>query len=174
MRMFDQLPCPVLVTDRDGIVHFINQNLCDLVGGDKDCWLVQPMERLFPKASQIFLQSYIWPMLMRENAVREIRLQILGDGGKPTPVFANCQKTTQDGTERFNWVFFVSIERSRYEQELLQSRQRAETVSEALKKSEKFVRTVADAMPSLISYWDTQLQCQFANTPHLDWFERTP
>jgi hypothetical protein len=38
--MFDQLPCPILVTDRGGIVQSLNQCLLDLVGGDKDSWVL--------------------------------------------------------------------------------------------------------------------------------------
>ncbi|NMM14566.1 MAG: diguanylate cyclase [Rhodoferax sp.] len=173
MPTFDQLPCPVLVTDRGGVVQSVNQSLLDLVGGVKGSWLTKPMDLMFPMASRIFLQTHVWPMLLRESRVREIRLQILGDAGTRVPVFVNCQETTLDANDRFTWVFFVTIERSRYEQELLEARQRAETMSADLAKSERFIRTVADAMPSMIAYWDTQLQCHFANKTYEDWFGRT-
>lgn len=174
MPIFDQLPCPALVTDRGGVVQSLNQSLLDLVGGVKESWLAKPMELMFPMASRIFLQTYVWPMLLRESSVREIRLQILGDTGKPAPVFVNCQKSTLDAIECFTWVFFVTIERSRYEQELLEARQRAEVMSADLAKSERFMRTVADAMPSMIAYWDRQTRCQFANKPYLEWFGKMP
>jgi len=163
-----------LVTDQAGIVQSINQSLLDLVGGVKGTWLAKPMDLMFPMASRIFLQTHIWPMLLRESRVREIRLQILGDAGTQVPVFMNCQKTTLDAIDHFTWVFFVTLERSRYEHELLEARQRAETMSASLTKSERFMRTIADAMPSMIAYWDLQMLCQFANKPYLEWFGRTP
>ncbi len=170
---FDQLPCPALVTDRGGAVLLVNQSLLDLVGGATESWLAKPMDLLFPMPSRIFLQTHVWPMLLRESRVREIRLQILGDKGAQLPVIVNCQKTTRDAQDRYTWVFFVTIERSRYEQELLEARQRAEKVSANLAKSERFIRTIADAMPSMIAYWDTQLLCQFSNQPYWEWFGRT-
>ncbi len=174
MTTFDQLPCPVLITDRFGIVQSVNQVLLELVGGTHERWLAKSMDSLFPIAGRIFLQTHVWPMLLREGHVREIRLQILDDSGKQVPIFLNCKKSTSDETERFTWLFFVGLERSHFEQELLEARHRAEVMSADLAKSEKFIRTVTDAMPSMLGYWDKQMLCQFANKPYLEWFGRTP
>lgn len=174
MTALDQLPCPVLVTDRMENVQTVNKELLALVGGTKEAWAVLSMERMFSRASRVFLQTHVWPMLMRDGHVREIRLQMLGEDGSQVPVFANCDRSTLDGVDRFTWIFFVSRERTRFEQELLEARQRAETATADLAKREHFLRTVADAMPSLIGYWDTHLNCQFANKPYLEWFGKTP
>ena len=145
MSSFDQIPCPALITDRAGVVQSLNQDLLKLIGSDKDRWLSKSMECMFPMASRIFLQTHIWPMILREGQVREIRLQLLDAGGNSLPIFVNCQKTTQEGIDQFTWVLFVTIERSRFEQELLEARQRAESVSAALAKSEMFLRSVFEA-----------------------------
>jgi hypothetical protein len=109
------------------------------------------MDLMFPMVSRIFLQTHVWPMLLREGRVREIRLQILDSLGKQVPIFVNCQKNTFDSVERFTWVFFVMIERTRFEQALLEAKQRAEAVTDELGKSGRFIRTIADAMPSRLN-----------------------
>lgn len=174
MPSFDQLPCPALVTNGAGVVESLNQDLLLLIGSDKERWIGKSMELMFPVASRIFLQTHVWPMVLRDGKVREISLQLLEGSGKRAPIFVNCQKTTEQGIDRFTWVLFVSTERSRFEQDLIESRQRSEAIAAALTKSERFIRTVTDALPSLVAYWDTQLVCRFANKPYLEWFGRTP
>jgi signal transduction histidine kinase len=137
MIIFDQLPCPALVTDRSGQVLSVNHCLLKLVGGEPEVWLNQSMDKLFPVASRIFLQTHVWPMILRDGLVQEIRLQLVADGAKQIPVFVNCQKTMQDGAERYIWVLFVTLERSRFEQAMLEARQRAETASEKLAESHR-------------------------------------
>lgn len=173
MPSFEQLPCPALVTDSTGNVLSLNHELLLLIGGDKERWITKPMELMLPIASRIFLQTHVLPMLLRDGKVREIRLQLLVDSGNKVPVFVNCQKTTHEGIDRFTWVLFVTIERSRFEQEILESKQRSEAISASLTKSENFLRTVTDALPSMVGYWDSQLICQFANKPYLEWFGRS-
>lgn len=170
MQFFDEVPCPVMGTDREGLVESINQSLLELVGGTQASWLGKSMNLMFPKASQIFLQTHVWPMLLRETRVREIRLQILDVTGKQLPIFVNCKASSRNAMEGFNWAFFVAVERSRFEQELLETKRRAEEFALRLAQSERFIRTIADAMPSMLAYWDTQLLCQFANDPYREWF----
>jgi len=174
VHAFDQLPCPVLITDPVGSVLSINQYLLERVGGAADDWVNHPMEHLFPMASRIFLQTHVWPMLMREGQIREIRMQVLNAVREPVPVLVNCQKTSAPRVDGYTWVFFETVERNRYEHELLDARQRAEAAAAALANSEKFIRTVTDALPSMIAYWDNQLRCRFANQPYVEWFGKHP
>ena len=39
-----------------------------------------------------------------------------------------------------------------------------------IRKSERFLKAISDAMPGLVAYWDKDLVCRFANTPYLIWF----
>ncbi|MFY8043424.1 MAG: PAS domain-containing protein, partial [Rhodoferax sp.] len=174
MSSFELLPCAALFTDSSGNIQALNQELLRLLGGEKSDWIAKPIDTLFSKASRVFLQTHVWPMLLRDGHVRELKLQLLGIGGERLPILVNCQSNTVDGEVRFTWVLFVSLERSRFEQELLDSRKRAEAVTQKLAESERFLRTVADNMPSMIAYWDSQLLCRFSNAAYVEWFGKTP
>jgi len=39
---------------------------------------------------------------------------------------------------------------------------------------ERFIRTLTDNLPSMVSYWDKALHCRFANTTFGEWFDRSP
>lgn len=174
MLHYDRLPCPVLVTDRHGSIDFINARSLALVGGTQQTWVQKPMDALFPAASRIFLQTHIWPMLLRDKQVNEVRLQIYDANKVSIPVLANCQWSTVQGSDRYHWLFFVSNERASYEAALLEARQRADGLAERYAKGEKFLRTVTNSVPNLIAYWDRDLHCQFANKGYSEWFGLTP
>lgn len=46
--------------------------------------------------------------------------------------------------------------------------------SEALLRSERFMRSLINILPGTIGYWDSNLHCSFANSTYLQWFGRTP
>ena len=56
-------------------------------------------------------------------------------------------------------------------QELVDQRTaQLQALNTALGDSERFIHTVADNQPGLLAYWDTALQCQFANRAYREWF----
>ena len=59
-------------------------------------------------------------------------------------------------------------------QELVDERtQQLQQTNLALVESERFVRTVADNLPSLLAYWDKDLHCRFANRAYREWHHRS-
>ncbi|KAB0669887.1 PAS domain-containing protein [Oryzomonas sagensis] len=59
----------------------------------------------------------------------------------------------------------------------------AENIGEALLRkqaeekliaSERFLRTLNDQLPGMVSYWTDELRCRFANKAYLEWFGKTP
>jgi PAS domain S-box-containing protein len=44
----------------------------------------------------------------------------------------------------------------------------------AIAENARFIKTVTDAMPAMVAYWDRDLLCRFANKPYLQWFGKPP
>lgn len=130
-NLIDQLPCPVLITDATGHILITNANLLQLVGGTAEEWQKKSLNDLFPPASRIFLQTYLWPILYHEAQVREIHMQIYDSQKQSIPVLINCQRSFNNGEESYSWVFFVAHERSRFEAELLKAKEDAQASERA-------------------------------------------
>lgn len=171
---FDLVPCPLLVSNSQGGVLQVNNNFLAVLGGDRSSWLDRPMDALFPLASRIFLQTHVWPMVLRDGEVKELRLQVLNAAKQALPVFVNCQRATREGVDTYHWLFFISHQRTQYEAELLAARKRADLMAQHHQQSERFLRAVTNAVPSLIAYWDRDLRCQFFNQGYLDWCGKKP
>lgn len=172
MTDFDLIPCPMLLTDTKGNVRLANRDLLKIIGKRIEEVESLSMEKFFPLASRIFLQTHVWPILLREGRVSEIRLTINHHLGDKIPVLMNCQRTTIDGVEAYAWLFFVTTERGRYEQELLETRKRTESLLDETVKNTRFIRTLTDNFPNMIAYWDQDLICRFANLAYLQGFAR--
>ena len=174
MELLDQIPCPVLATDGAGRVLSANSELLRLIGGTIDEWRLKTLDDLLPPASRIFLQTHVWPMLLTQGSIQEMQLQLLEATGQRIPILVNGKKGRLGGVECYYWVFFITLERSRFEGELLKARNFAQTYSQALAKSERFIKTVTDGLPGMIAYWDKDLICRFANKPYQTLFSKTP
>ncbi len=48
------------------------------------------------------------------------------------------------------------------------------TTDRAIYRRSRFFRTIADALPGMVAYWDANLRCRFANHAYVEWFGRTP
>ena len=66
-------------------------------------------------------------------------------------------------------VAFVG--RRRRLQEALAASQRLEKANQLLIEQQVFTRTIADALPIMIGYWDADLHCRFANKAYEDSFK---
>lgn len=144
MARLDRLPCAVLVTSRDGHIRALNTSMLELAGGEEAAWIGGELDALLPPSGRIFLQTHVWPTLLRDGKVSELRLQLLNANAEQVPVFANCQRVEAENEESFYWVFFVSSDRVRFEAELLEAKKRAEQSALELTESLRHQRE-ADA-----------------------------
>ncbi len=128
MFYLERLPCPVLVTDCSGLVLHTNLDFRNLVGPSD----TSTMDRYFPPASCIFLQTHAWPLLFKDSGFSELYMQLLSADGQRIPVMTNARVSEIRGTRVVIWLFFVAKERQRFESELLQARQQAQDTAAQL------------------------------------------
>ena len=165
----DQLPCIVIATDHAGTILFANRALNTLTGST---WVGRSLDELLPLPARIFAQTHIWPMLLRNGAINEVYMEVLDAHRNRVPVMANgVAVTTPEGTT-YQWVLFVARERSRFENEIVAARSGADAAAAAHAKSERFVRTITDALPGFVAYCDPDLICRFVNATGASWFGR--
>jgi PAS domain-containing protein len=161
MNPFDQLPCAVLHTDQDGKILRMNAELMRLLGPASPVRPGAPMDQLLPPASRIFLQTHVWPMLLREGVAREIYLHLRAGDATRIPVMVNA---SGDGAGAgYTWVLFVARERSLFEAELIKARNRAEAGTRALEGNDHFTHAVADLSGRALAFLDLSGHCKFNN-----------
>lgn len=90
------------------------------------------MDRYFPPASCIFLQTHAWPLLFKDSGFSELYMQLLSADGQRIPVMTNARVSEIRGARVVIWLFFVAKERQRFESELLQARQQAQDTAAQL------------------------------------------
>ena len=146
MNALNNVPCPVLVTDRCGLMISVNTSLLELIGGEGPSWIGRSMEDMLPMSSRIFLQTYLWPMVLHDGHLAEVKLQVFDANGERTPVFANCKRVEIAGVDSYHWVLFVSRERSRFEAELLEARNRAETSAKVITEREQALTALSNEL----------------------------
>lgn len=55
-----------------------------------------------------------------------------------------------------------------------EAQKQAESAALASARSEQFIKSVINAVPNMIGYWDRQLCFRFANNAYLEWFGKLP
>ena len=162
MNLFDQIPCAVLHTDLEGKIVHMNAELMRILGPASPVRPGALMDDMLPPASRIFLQTHVWPMLMRAGAVREIYLHLRAGDATRIPVMVNASGG-EDAGATYIWVMFVARERSLFEAELIKARNRAEAGTHALEGNAHFTHTVADLSGRALAFLDVSARCKFSN-----------
>lgn len=177
--MLKDIPCPAFLTDHEGRVRDTSTNLLEFLGApppqpaQATQWLGQRMDAMFAPRSQALLRNELWPALQREGRVHEVMMQAVNAAGTLLTVFVSAQQSEYEGQAGFYWALMATPDRGRIESELVEARNRAQTTAAALAKSEGFVRTITDALPSMIAYWSRDMRCAFANQAYLQLLGKT-
>lgn len=127
----DELPCGCVVMDDSRRITFANKYIALEFGWNCDQMKEQDMGMLLSKASQLFCESYVYPMLALDGQCEEIQLTLVSSEGARIPAIVNIRKFRGDG---FIWSIFVAKNRDKLQQELVAGRNRLEEQALQLKE----------------------------------------
>jgi light-regulated signal transduction histidine kinase (bacteriophytochrome) len=89
-------PCGYIRFYETGTIAQINSTLAKWIGAPKQSIEGQLIQSLFPKAGQIFLQSYIFPQLKFSSDLEECHFKLLTRSGERIPVLGNFYWSDRD------------------------------------------------------------------------------
>jgi PAS domain S-box-containing protein len=95
---------------------------------------------------------------------------IRGDDGRITHYLG----IREDVTERKRIDLELDQHRHHLQQLVAARTRELEVLNSQLRESEDFVKTITDNVPGLVSYWDADMRCKFANKAYADWWNTPP
>lgn len=136
--LFNHLPTPCFSTDEKGEILVCNASFNKLF--ETTTAVGKQIQAYLSVASKIFYQSFIYPTLLHEHAVKEMYCTFTSATHKSIPVLVNAEMVVENGKKQFLWVLFVVKEREKFEKELLHYKnnleEKAHDLAEILRSKE--------------------------------------
>ncbi|SEL28350.1 diguanylate cyclase (GGDEF) domain-containing protein [Halomonas daqiaonensis] len=134
----DLFPCGCMITPGMGeagslTIISANRYFEEVLGIPLQGLLHQPLVTLLTRASGIFFDSFMLPMLLHEGRCDEILLDIRTPSGERVPVIVNTVLEAS-GEQLIYWSLFKATQRNRLDQELISTRSRLEEKSAMLEE----------------------------------------
>lgn len=126
--LYENAPCGYISYAKNGMIVKVNQTLADWLRRPKSDILGAKFLDLLNVPGKIFFETHFAPLLRMQGFCNEIALDLVGEAGAATPMFANAvERRGDDGSLIFTRVtLFLARDRRRYERELLAARNAAE------------------------------------------------
>jgi sigma-B regulation protein RsbU (phosphoserine phosphatase) len=138
----DTAPCGFLIFTDNGVITSINQTLLLLLEYAQKTDLVgKSIESIFTMAGRVFYQTHFFPLVKLHGKADEIFFKLKTKNNKDIPVVCNVTRKAFDGSFLNHCIFFPTLQRSQYEQEILLAKKKAE---DALLQNEELVKTKAE------------------------------
>jgi PAS domain S-box-containing protein len=129
--MLDHAPCGFVSLGDDGTMRNVNVTLAELLGYTRVELEGWHLEKILPPGARIFYQTHVFPLLKLHGRADEIYLALRTKDGRDVPMLMNGARHERDGVLVNDCVFVRMIQRSQYEDQLLQARRLAEQANAA-------------------------------------------
>ncbi len=141
-----------LVVNKERKITFCNTyiNILGSSSTEKKNLINSSLSQCFTKASNIFIDSYVYPLLLVERVVQEIQLSWVDKNQKVIPVVVNI-KLDEDGTSY--WSLYECTNRDKLQTELIKAKEQLEQQSKEL-----YQLAITDPLTGLINRRELQNQ----------------
>ena len=119
-----------LVVNSKRAITYSNQHILHLLD-EQEAPSAMQFCNMFTKASNIFIESYVYPLLINEFRAEEVQLTIITSKGKKVPVVASIRL---DEEHTSYWSLFGCVNRDKLYQELIETKELLEKQSQELLK----------------------------------------
>jgi PAS domain S-box-containing protein len=176
-----QSPSGVVITDLDFNIEFVNDVAVRHAGYSREVLLGMKTSQLTSPAAtpQMFVgmmsslrarRAWHGTVLLRHQQGTDYLLEVdliplVQEDGSVTRLVS----LGQDVTERESARAELDQYRHRLEDLVAQRTSELDQVNAQRARQQQFLRTVADAFPGLVSYWNPELRCEFANANYATW-----
>jgi PAS domain S-box-containing protein len=136
--LFEDAPCGYLSTALDGTIVRVNRTFERMTGiGREELLGKRRFQELLAPGGRIYHETHYAPLLQMQGQAKEIALEMVCADGERLPVLVNSVVVNEtDGSPRaIRTTVFEARERRRYEEELLQARQREREIAQELQNS---------------------------------------
>ena len=144
-------------------VEYTNQYLRRLIGRDCSEDSLSLLDEIFTKASMIFIDSYLYPMLLSEGRCDERLLTLKHSDGSRIPVVVNLETR---GKGDVVWSVMPAVERNALYQELLTAREAVEAHAGQLQQDLERLTSEADIGFADMSIGTRMLHCNASFLKH--------
>ncbi|OEZ69883.1 signal transduction histidine-protein kinase BarA [Janthinobacterium sp. HH103] len=167
--IIENIPAMVFVKRADKLsFEMVNRHAELTLGRSREQLLGKTDHDFFPPQQAAAFVSADRKLLATGQMV-EIDQEPINTADGTTRHFTTRKVVLRDDAGRASHVLGVSID--------ITERKRATEVLHAttlrLEQSERFIRTVTDNLPGMVSYWGADLRCRFANNFYNEWFGRS-
>ncbi len=121
-------PCGLLVADSQGMIARVNDTFCNWLGYRRED--LEGRERfvdLMPMGARLFHLTHWLPLLQMQGSIAEVQLDLVHRDGRRVPMLLNALRREAGGDFVDEIGAVVATDRKKYERELINARQRAET-----------------------------------------------
>lgn len=141
--LFEGAACGLLSTSDTGALLRVNRTLCQWLGfAAEELIGKKRFQDLLTMGSKLFHQTHWMPLLQVQGSVAEVQLELLHRDGHAMPMLVNAVRHVDGGTVRHDLALFVTIDRRKYERELLAARKRAEELLESERAAQEALANI--------------------------------